>query len=107
MPLQLILDMLGVSHIHVAMLDVEGAEVNVLQTVDFHRLRIEVLIVETRSKAGNRTQPVIDAVLGPKTNPNPYRFWGMRGRDAWFLHNDFKPNVDPAIGQSESPWACS
>ena len=45
-PLIDLLASIGVDHVDFLSLDVEGAELNILETIDFHRLRIDVLMVE-------------------------------------------------------------
>ena len=88
-PLQLILDVLGVKRINFAIIDVEGAEPSILKTLNLRRTRIDVLVVECRGAAGDRTKAVIDAVLGPE-NVHPYRLWKVKGRNIWFTHTQFR-----------------
>ena len=42
-----LLEAIGIQSIHFAILDTEGAELNILQTVDFTRIRFGILVVET------------------------------------------------------------
>jgi hypothetical protein len=45
-PLSDLLAALGVSHVDYLSLDVQGAEPDILRTIDFHKLRIDVIVVE-------------------------------------------------------------
>ena len=47
-PLNSIMEALGVSHVDYLSLDVEGPELEILRTVDFTRLRIDIMTVEYR-----------------------------------------------------------
>jgi FkbM family methyltransferase len=49
-PLQYYLDALGIHHIDFWSLDVEGSELKVLQTINFHRTNIDVIIVESANR---------------------------------------------------------
>jgi FkbM family methyltransferase len=52
-PLQHYLDALKIRHIDFWSLDVEGAELKVLETVDFDRTNIDVIIVESANRLSN------------------------------------------------------
>ena len=45
-PFNYIMTAMGVSHIDYLALDIEGAETDVLQTIDFTRFRIDILTIE-------------------------------------------------------------
>jgi hypothetical protein len=49
-PLQYYLDALEIRHIDFWSLDVEGSELKVLETVDFHRTHIDVIIAESENR---------------------------------------------------------
>lgn len=49
-PLQHYLDALGIHHIDFWSLDVEGSELKVLQTINFHRTNIDVIMVESANR---------------------------------------------------------
>lgn len=49
-PLQYYLDALGIRHIDFWSLDVEGSELKVLETVDFDRTHIDVIIAESKNR---------------------------------------------------------
>jgi len=47
LPLQKVLDVAGVSHINFFVLDVEGGELDVLHSINWHRTTFDILCVET------------------------------------------------------------
>lgn len=49
-PLQYYLDALGIRHIDFWSLDVEGSELKVLETVDFDRTHVDVIIAESQNR---------------------------------------------------------
>eukprot|EP01083_Nonionella_stella_P113406 334313_1 len=53
-PLQLYLDDLQLNHIHFFSLDVETAEIYVLNTIDFAQTLIDVLLIESRNRMCKR-----------------------------------------------------
>lgn len=101
-PLTDILEHIGIRHIHFAILDTEGSELEILSAVDFRRVSFGCLVIEVfSSNFGSR--PVtyaaeVDAFLTnasggqyrqifpPGKDP---RLGGLRGRNLWFLHRDF------------------
>ena len=52
-PLNAIMAALGVSHVDYLSLDVEGPELEILRTIDWTRLRIDVITVEYRIYGGS------------------------------------------------------
>lgn len=58
-PLMFILDKFGIGSIDMWSLDVEGAELEVLQTVDFSRLDVKVLVVELHGYDKERDAKVV------------------------------------------------
>ena len=90
---------LGVTHVDLAILDVEGAELEVLRTVDWTRLRISVLCVETGSPLGTRPKAFRDAVVRHLAAAAPaMAFQGHDGRNSWFVHRDFVAAARAAEG---------
>jgi FkbM family methyltransferase len=63
-PLQLILDATGVLDIDLFSLDVEGAELAVLETIDWSITNIHVIVVELDNLSPTKDQEVRDLLLG-------------------------------------------
>eukprot|EP01065_Artemidia_motanka_P005193 TRINITY_DN12499_c0_g1_i1.p1 TRINITY_DN12499_c0_g1~~TRINITY_DN12499_c0_g1_i1.p1 ORF type:complete len:650 (+),score=104.01 TRINITY_DN12499_c0_g1_i1:68-2017(+) len=90
------------THADLAIIDVEGAELSVLDSIDWDRFAPSVLCVETQELLGDMSQArpagftrqVIDLIL--KKSKGRYRvMWHKRGRNTWFVHRSFKPSSDP------------
>merc|ERR1719262_1903682 len=76
-----ILDRNNVNHIDLFSLDVEGAEVAVLQGVDFSRISFGLLIIESNNKTAE-----IKATL----EPHGYKHVETWGRSEWLVNAKFK-----------------
>ncbi|KAL4427674.1 hypothetical protein ABPG75_001763 [Micractinium tetrahymenae] len=63
-PMQWIFDRFGIAYVDLWSLDVEGAELEVLRTVDFSRMDIKVLIVELDGHSKEKDQGVKDLLAG-------------------------------------------
>jgi FkbM family methyltransferase len=87
-----LLHMLHVSEVDVLVLDVEGAEMTILQDLDFNSIRFKVISVEVepRFRAGG-------VAFGGKITALLHRRGYVRimakGRNLWFAHNDFYPEA--------------
>jgi hypothetical protein len=97
---------LHVDVIDFMVLDVEGAEMSVLQTIDWNAIRINVLVIECNHGRYDETR---DYVL--KSTGGRYKnlFDKQIGRNAWFVHVDFQLNSAPGWGNQtcyESPAEC-
>ena len=64
LPLSSILGQLGARHINFFSLDVEGGELSVLQTLDFGRVRFDVIVVEADSHEPVKNLNVVDLLAG-------------------------------------------
>jgi len=62
-PLNTIMEALGVSHVDYLSLDVEGPELEILRTVDWNRLRVDVITVEYRIYGGRQIGIDVTATL--------------------------------------------
>lgn len=79
---------LEVRHINFAVIDVEGAELNVLATIDFSEVIIDVLCVETDPQyrsSGYR------AAVRTYLETKGFVHDGDVGRNSWFHHPSFTP----------------
>ena len=93
-PLTTILDYVGISHIHFFVLDVEGAELEILRTIDFRRIRFGVLVVEAWSPLGSRPLEYSGQVSSFMLNQTGGQYRqlfpdAIRQRNLWFMHRDF------------------
>jgi len=98
--LNTIFDHLGLKRINFFMLDTEGAELNILQSLDFSKIQFDVLLVETEPFAPNlRTvgyaQKVVDLVTS-----KGYVHDRNAGRNSWFRHPSFVPVKDPDLKEA-------
>ena len=93
-PLSSIFDALGVSRVDLFILDTEGAEIDILRSIDFSRVRFNMLIVEAYSPTGSRApsyaQKVINLMLQRGGDQYEVMF-RKRGRNIWFRHRSFSP----------------
>jgi hypothetical protein len=99
MPMQGILDHLALMHIQFFVLDTEGAELSILKTIDWSRVRFDVMVIEATT-LGLRTADYSDAVISYIRAASRGRYVAAhggqhgyaRGRDIWLRHRDFKPS---------------
>ena len=89
-PLAPLLSLFGISHIHVWVLDVEGAELEVLKAVDFSAVVIDVIFVE--ADGGN---PGKDAGVISLLNANGFIHEGNFLRSDWFVRSGFVKSSKP------------
>mmetsp|Transcript_25358 Transcript_25358/g.65516 ORF Transcript_25358/g.65516 Transcript_25358/m.65516 type:complete len:287 (+) Transcript_25358:200-1060(+) len=90
MPLSAVLERIGVDHYAFFVLDVEGAELSVLKTIDWRRTRFDVLVIETwtQSDGPERTAAVVEAVQ--RYSSHAYKVLFKRyGRNVWLVRSDF------------------
>jgi hypothetical protein len=93
-PLADILSAYGACHVNLFVLDVEGGELSVLQSIDWSRVSFDVLCVEAQDRV-HRTgdavaygydQPVIDFLAA-----RGYVHFGMVAHNHWFVRDGFEP----------------
>lgn len=87
MPLSSMLAKFSVSHIGFWSLDVEGAELQVLQTFDFDAVTINVVCIEADGHDPVKDKAVKDVML-----EHGYIFHGHEVRNDWFVHPSFVPS---------------
>ena len=86
-PLSYIFESLNVKHINLFFLDVEGAEMSVLQTIDYDSVTFDVMCVEGGKF---REQQYADFL-----QPKGYHLMNetvKKRKNTWFIHNKFHPN---------------
>lgn len=79
MPLGDIFDLVGMKHINFASIDVEGAEVAVLDSVDWNKVQVDVMCIE----ANEPVEKLVKALEG-----TPLKFYKEEKRNAWFLNEN-------------------
>ena len=84
-PMYDILSHSQLSHINLMILDVEGAELMVLKSIDFTIVRFDVIVIEN-----NREIELLDFFSG-----SDYSLSSRKGRNLWFVHKSFSPSVMP------------
>lgn len=86
---------LDIDHINFFVLDVEGGELSVLQTIDWDAVRIDVLVVETEP-FDTKYRPIgyADSVRDFMLERD-YVFERNQGRNSWFRHPSFNPSAKP------------
>eukprot|EP00386_Alphamonas_edax_P004249 GDKI01013418.1.p1 GENE.GDKI01013418.1~~GDKI01013418.1.p1 ORF type:complete len:188 (+),score=60.08 GDKI01013418.1:42-566(+) len=96
-PLSDLLQRLDLTHIDAMILDVEGGELKVLQVMDWNKIRIDVIAVET--------EPVQVLHRPPNYAKDVREFMesvgylhvrdDTAGRNSWFMRPDFIPHTHP------------
>ena len=89
-PLGPMLAMLGITHVDLWVLDVEGAELEVLQTVDFATITFDVIVVE--QDGGNKAK---DEAVRALLRSKGYKL-DKEGvvRNDWFIREGFVPRPE-------------
>jgi hypothetical protein len=84
-PLNDILDVIGVNHVDYLSLDIEGPELQVLETIDWKRIRIDIMTVEIHGdmKKLNDSRQLMQRIGG-------YREVGLKGLDVVYERTDLK-----------------
>jgi hypothetical protein len=85
LPMSTILEHSGLKHINFMILDIEGAEVVALKSIDFKKIRFDVIVVEN-----NRESELRDFF-----KESDYRFDKQKGRNLWFVHKEYSPSTAP------------
>ena len=89
-PLGPLLELYGVQHIDLWILDVEGAEEEVLSSVDFARLTVDVIVVELDGGNPAKDQRCHDRLLAAG-----FDFHAAIVRNKWFVRRGFVPVAAP------------
>jgi hypothetical protein len=84
MPLSSIFETTGVTHINFFVLDVEGGEYSILKTIDWGRIRFDVIVVET--EVGTDGDNITSLLRSHRYNKEI-----LIGRNTWYRHTDFTP----------------
>jgi len=87
MPLAKLLAPFGIKKIDLWILDVEGAELSVLQGMDFNEIHVDAMIIETNRHA----KGIYDVLVGKWG----FVLYGCYGPNAVYVHAGFKPSSGP------------
>jgi hypothetical protein len=89
-PLMSVIEEAGVSHIDYFSLDVEGAEIEVLESVDFSRVTVDLFTVEDQDLQWLRHQAILE--------PQGYSFLGSIEGDGIFAHDRLVKRLEAEHG---------
>ena len=94
--LQTILDALDMHHFNFFVLDVEGAELAILSSLDWSRTSFDVLCVETPGSAE------ISSNITQLLSEQGYLRWehSRCARNSWYIRRGFQPSSRPASSAS-------
>jgi hypothetical protein len=92
LPLNSILEKLGICHIDVWILDVEGGEAAVLQGIDLNRFDISVIVMETTSSLSKANLHHVES-FGYKCHRMPHALANVANHAC--VKTNFQPSKDP------------
>lgn len=92
LPLLSILQSVAVKHVNWFLLDVEGAELTILESIDFRYVTFDVITVETERKF--RPAANYDKIVS-LMNSRGYRKSWDQGRNTWFVNMNFTISSRP------------
>ena len=82
----------NIDHISALILDVDGAELEILETVAYDEVRFDVMVIETEEKyrpKGFKRQ--VNELL----RKFDYKFIADKGKNSWYRHDSFSPKARP------------
>jgi hypothetical protein len=85
-----------VNHVNYFILDVEGAEYEVLKTIPWKHVTFDVFCIETEEKS--RPQGYEQLVTDYMSSKG-YLKHTRQGRNTWFIHKHFTPSSKPGISK--------
>jgi hypothetical protein len=89
-PLQLVLDRFGVQHVNFFVLDVEGAELRALQSLNFDLVSFDVIVIEA-----DGISPTNDRAVQGLLRSHGYKHHKHDGYNDWFVREGFEPSSGP------------
>lgn len=101
LPLSLILDQLGMAHFNMFVLDVEGGELAVVQSIDFSRHSFDVIIIEADGSDKQKEANLIQLLAS-----KGYKYTGHVLRNDWFVREGFVPSSRQSPAQSSTGTQC-
>ena len=101
-PLSLVLSQGNVKYVDWFVLDVEGAELDILHTIDWDTVEFGVICIETFVQ-----QPGYDLEVIKFMESKGYLTIAVRlGRNSWFMHKNFKPSIQGGH-ENTNPFNCT
>jgi hypothetical protein len=91
-PMHAILKRAHVDHINFFILDVEGGELEVLETINWKHTTFDVLCIETEKI--NRPEG-FEGRITDFLSKHGYKVYTHAGRNTWYIHKDFVPSSHP------------
>eukprot|EP01040_Poterioochromonas_malhamensis_P008995 gene8995-9739_t len=111
LPMYKVLKEAKVNHINLFILDVEGAELEVLQSIDWRKIRFDVIVVETKSYDPTFRPADYPAIIESFLTKKGYKnCCGQVGRNTWFVREGFEASRRPGLkegcyrGEIASQW---
>lgn len=95
MPLSHILHKAYAAHINFFILDVEGGELEILKSINWHHTTFDVLCIET--EPSNRPQNYSAHVTSYLAERGYVNYTGQVGRNIWYTRKDFIPSKRPGL----------
>jgi FkbM family methyltransferase len=83
-PLSDIFETSGITHVNLMFLDVEGAELSVLKTINFDQCSFDVMVIE------NNDESSIRSFFATRSE---YKEVEVIGRNIWYQHKNFSPSA--------------
>ena len=94
-PLHTLLKTAKTKHVNLFVLDVEGAELTVLKTINWEEVMFDVLCVELEDSSRYKGYTeIVREYLVSKGYINVTR---VVGRNMWFVHRSFQQSLKPGI----------
>jgi len=94
-PMSKILRQAKTTHVNYFILDTEGAELQILETVDFDRVTFDVICIEVDPPY--RPDGYADKVVRFMHSKGYINYSGLIGRNLWFIRSDFVPYQRPGL----------
>ena len=85
-----VLNTIGITHVNAFILDVEGAEINILKSINWDKHKFDVLVIEKNHHK---------AALEFFADKPAYQMVGDRGRNLWYHHIDYTPSIRPGTAK--------
>lgn len=106
LPLSIMFHGINVTHVNFFVLDVEGAELMVLQSIDWIYTKFDILAIETEKV--RRREGYAEEVTSYLLQRGYIKVDNIPGRNSWFKRADFIPSRRPGIAEgcySGALWA--
>ena len=98
-PVQSLLDMFRITHIDFWVLDIEGGELDAVQSVDFTRTRVDVIVVEAFYDP-EQDERVRAALTRVGFVLHSLQEVATGGGNMWYTHHSFVPRGEPGVVQT-------